>query len=505
MVLKKLISLITVAMMLLTPLSCLAQQQSATFTMAGFDGDDSSHDWSTNKFFTLMEQKTGVSFTFNEKTNYSQWRQEKDRMFSTDDLPDVFFKAELSSEELIRYTDSGQLIDLKPLLEQNAPNLWKLLTKNPDWLAAITLPSGKIGALPKINPTKTQNAMWINKEWLDTLGLDMPTDAQSLYTVLKAFKTGDPNKNGKQDEIPLTFLGAWDLKFLGHAFGLIANDYNVFVDEQGKVQYMPLQEQFLPFVQYLCKLYSEGLLLKNGFYTADTLRVITDKDAAVTYGVMLAPTPMTYMYYGNIGQYAMLTPLEYGGKRVYRDLVGNLTRGTFAITKNCADPARMLRWVDLLYTEEGGRLALAGEENVDYAINEDGTWKYLGEENMLAYTIDDVILYNTGNMPWLFPTEFEGQYAMQDVKTFSDQARLLSQYVIEPFPTSYTLTARQRETILPIQQTLGNKVDLWISRCVMGELEPTMEAYEVFKQELNADQLAAFLDFWQNVYDFLSK
>ena len=41
----------------------------------------------------------------------------------------------------------------------------------------------------------------IRQDWLDKLGLSMPTTVDEWYNVLKAFRA-DPNGNGKADEIP---------------------------------------------------------------------------------------------------------------------------------------------------------------------------------------------------------------------------------------------------------------------------------------------------------------
>ena len=94
------------------------------FTMAGYDGENSTHDWNTNGFFLRMQERTGLTFTFDQYTSLEKWQAAKDAMFAPGgNLPDVLFKAALTSEEMIRYSDSGQLIDLAPLLEENAPNL----------------------------------------------------------------------------------------------------------------------------------------------------------------------------------------------------------------------------------------------------------------------------------------------------------------------------------------------------------------------------------------------
>ena len=85
----------------------------SSFSMAGFDGEKSEHDWSNNGFFTRMEARTGITFTYAQYTSYTEWQAAKEAMFAEGGrLPDVLFKAALTTQELIRYTDSGQLIDL---------------------------------------------------------------------------------------------------------------------------------------------------------------------------------------------------------------------------------------------------------------------------------------------------------------------------------------------------------------------------------------------------------
>ena len=107
--------------------------------MAGYDGENSTHDWNTNGFFLRMQERTGLTFTFDQYTSLEKWQAAKDAMFAPGgNLPDVLFKAALTSEEMICYSDSGQLIDLGPLLEENAPNLWALLEANPDWREAAS-------------------------------------------------------------------------------------------------------------------------------------------------------------------------------------------------------------------------------------------------------------------------------------------------------------------------------------------------------------------------------
>ena len=331
--------------MLLYTLPAMAQE---SFTMAGYDDSSVGHVWEENLFFQRMEEKTGVHFTFDQSTEYGEWQEKKTAMFASGDLPDVLFKAELSAEEIQRYYEAGQLIDLQPYLESCMPNLFALLAEHPDWAEAITLPNGSIPALPTLNPLQNNNAMWINQTWLDSLGLEMPTDADSLTEVLRAFKTQDPNRNGKQDEIPVSFMGMWDLRFLGHAFGIVSNDYGVYLDAQGQVQTSLNTDANRAFLTWLHSLWEEELIDHSGFSTIDSLRQITDSDAEMTYGLFFSPTPLNLVPASALDQYALLLPLTYEGKQVYRDLLGDVVPGAFAVTSACQDPETVLRWVDYL-------------------------------------------------------------------------------------------------------------------------------------------------------------
>lgn len=500
--LHRIICLLCCAMLAFVPLGAVAEE--AVFTMAGYDGEESAHVWEDNLFFERMQARTGLSFSFQQYTKRSEWQKAKEAMFASGDLPDVLFKAALTTEELIRCTDSGQLIDLLPLLPEHAPNLWKLLSENPDWLKAVTLPNGKVGALPAIQSMGVQNAMWINQQWLKKLGLEKPTDISSLQEVLVAFRDRDPNGNGKKDEIPFAFLGPWELKFLSHAWGVAANDYNIYLDEAGQVHYWPMEDSFIELARTLREWFAEGLLDPDGFRTADVLRRITDEDAAVPYGVMFAPTPVNLVPYSAAGEYVLLDPLVYEGRQIYRDLSGCITRGAFAITSACEDPAALLGWVDILYTEEGAIEAMVGLQGENYEVDEEGQWDWAGGAGSLTLDmLNELTLYDTGDMPWLFPDGFYNRYKDEAVRSVNMEMMRLMDSAVQPFPLSCTLTEEQTRQVSEIQQELGAYVDISLARFVLGEADITEETIAAFRdglQEQSAQQMTAF---WQEIADGL--
>jgi len=487
--------LLTAVMLLTLAVGAYAQEP---LMLAGYDDESAGHDWESNGFFLKRQEMTGVSFIFSQYGNYEEWTAAKAAMLAGEaPLPDVLFKAHLTTREAMDWYEQGKLIDLRPLLEENAPNLWTLLQAHPEWEKAITLPGGAIVALPSINELQNNNAMWINKAWLDKLNLAVPTTAEELTEVLRAFHDSDPNYNGKQDEVPLTFIGMWDLKFLGHAFGIVTNDYGVRMNADGTVEEMLTSDNNRAFITWLRQLWAEGLLDENGFMSTDSLRQITDEDATIPYGMMFAATPLSVVPSASLKDFTTLMPLIYEGKQEYRDLTGDIVRGTFAITSACKDPAQMLQWVDFLYTEEGYRLAQAGTEGEHYIWNEDGTWTWLGDNQSVAMTIlQEVTILEGGTMPGLCSIPFQMQYEEPMTSAAIDAMIAFKQYAVQPYPLVY-LTQEQENRIAEIWAEIGYEAEYMMANFVTGDIELNDNTWNAFCQTLNEKGLPEMVAIWQ--------
>ena len=485
---------------LLTALPVAAESAPVSFVMAGYDGRDTQRDWANNAFFTEMTNRTGVSFTFQQAPTAEAWRQAKADMAKPNaQLPDVLFKAALSRGEEQALYDAGALLDLRPLLEENAPHLWQILAGRPDILEQISLPGGQIVSLPYLTSAGTQNCMWINQKWLTQLKLDMPTDLASLENVMRAFKTRDPNMNGGNDEIPLSFLGIYDLNFLSHAFGFIMNDYHIYA-EDGAARFAPLTDEYLSMIRWLRDMYREGLLDRNGFYTSDQFRAITSSDSAQTYGIFLNAALTNLVPADWLKDYQLLMPLTCDGKQRYRSLFGGVTTGTFAITSACGQPERLLGWVDTLYTLDGAVLASLGRENVDYVVDGDGTWR-LTESFSAGNVYAANALINSGTaVPGISSDEFQLKYSDSNIVRVVQDTLRMNTYCELPFPVT-SLTEEQAAYIGPLQNKIGLETDLQASRWILGEDELTDESVDSFRDRLTQLGVEDFMAFWQERLD----
>ena len=494
---KGIMGLLLAAIMLL----CAVASAEEPFTLSGYD-DASGHDWTTSRFFQRMEERTGLSFSMMQYSNSDRWTSAKASMLKGDEaMPDVLFKAELSVRETVNFYEAGKLIDLRPYLEEHAPNLWALLQEHPEWMSAISLPDGAIVALPAINQLQNNNAMWINQTWLDNLHLEMPTTAEELKQVLIAFRDGDPNQNGRNDEVPLSFIGMWDLRFLAHAFGIVSNDYYVYVDENGTVREVLTLEQQRAFLEWLHELWEENLIDHNGFLMGSATRQITDSNATMTYGVMLAPTPLAVVPSSALDQYKLLMPLTYEGKQVYRDLCGDLVRGAFAVSSGCKNPAAVIEWVDFLYSEEGYRLAQAGAEIDDYSWNDDGTWNWLLDDQTVALTVlPQVNMTEGGYMPGWSSDAFQLAYGDRQTNEAVKATQALKRVSVEPYPL-VCLTEEQETRVAEIQLPLGRYVERTMAWFVTGDMELNDQTWETFCRTGGELGLSEMVTIWQMALD----
>ena len=494
---RKVMTWLLLMAMLLLPCAAMAQDLTV-YSMAGFDDEAANHDWNTNYFFQRMEKQKGFAFMFSQYTDENAWAQAKQGMIDgVMELPEVLFKACLSNTEQLQMYEKGVLIDLKPYLEEYAPNLWAMLQEHPDWLKAITLPDGAIVALPGINQLQNNNAMWINTTWLETLGLSEPATAQELTEVLRAFKTQDPNRNGKKDEIPLSFCSLWDLRFLGHAFGLVANDYYVTMDEDGQAASILTTDENRAFLTWLNELWTEGLISQDGFTTIDSTRRITDSNATMTYGMFLSPTPLNLVPSSALDQYSMLQPLFYEGKQTYRDLTGDVITGTFAITSACPAPEVIVDWVDYLYTEEGSRLAQGGAEDEEYAWNSDGTWSWIYDtETMAGGLLAEATIADGASMPGLASVEFQLAYDDTATHTVIEELLSLKSVARLPYPQVF-LSEEKQARVDAIQADLGYYAEQQMVWFVTGDVALNDDTWNDFCRTLKEKGMDEMLAIWQ--------
>ncbi|WP_274649612.1 extracellular solute-binding protein [Paenibacillus humicola] len=321
-------------------------------------------DINTNAVTQYVEKKLNIKFKFDAAPSANA-DDKKKLMMASGDYPAVFLSGNFTQAEQIDYGRQGILIPLNDLIDKYGTEIKKAFAEDADLKAAITAPDGNIYALPHINDCFHcwySQKLWIDKEWLKKLNLEVPTTTEEYYNVLKAFKTQDPNGNGNPDEIPLNgaFNGWHSLpsNFLMNSF-IYDNDEDFFFMKDGKVQLAANQPEWRQGLEYINKLYSEGLIDKEAFtQTPDQMAQLGNKSGDNVSGSVSA---------GHIGMYFSLAdgqnrhkeyitvpPLKGPEGVAYAGYYKAYGNGQFAISNKATEEEQIaaIKMADYMYSEE---------------------------------------------------------------------------------------------------------------------------------------------------------
>ncbi len=151
-------------------------------------------------------------------------------------------------------------------------------TRYPSVRKIVESENGAIYVLPTYKGDSYQSTgqhVFINKVWLDKLGLKMPKTWDELETVLKAFVSKDPNGDGKADEIGMDFPKLDTSSFTWYTPYVLLNStgitttFNVspamqgIYAKSGKVSSFLIRPEYKRVTQYLARLMKEGLMPRD--------------------------------------------------------------------------------------------------------------------------------------------------------------------------------------------------------------------------------------------------
>lgn len=237
-----------------------------------FVSHSATKDVEEMKWLQEIEEECNVEVEWEQVR--ADWETVKSTRFASGDIPDLLFNATTNSD-YTKYT--GLFQDLTDLIEENAPNIQEMFTNVPDTKTLATSGDGKIYSIPKMQTVwpKTNTVLFINKTWLDNLGLEMPTTFSEFEEVMKAFKEKDPNGNGQADEIPLDynayggnnawFNSAYSLLKLFPSMGIQLTDTitDGYFLEDKTVKCFAIDDRYKQFIKTMNRWYEEGLINPN--------------------------------------------------------------------------------------------------------------------------------------------------------------------------------------------------------------------------------------------------
>jgi putative aldouronate transport system substrate-binding protein len=343
--------------------------------MTVFAPQGPDYDLATNAYAKLLSQKFNIQFTWQTTTFDGAPAKEKRQIsLASGDYPDLYLLIpwvdQFTQADLLKYSKQGVIIPLNDLIKQYGPNIQKALDSNPDYKAMATAPDGKIYGMPQwvdCFHCSYQDKLWMNSDWLKKLGLKQPTTTAEMKDVLTAFKTKDPNGNGKADEVPLSadvrdvlipyFMNA----FIYDPQGTSGNNDSTLVLNNGKVDIQANKDGWKQGLAYIKSLYDAGLIDQGAFsQNPDALKKLGDNPGTVILGAATVLHPGIFFTLGapdgHDKNYDAVPPIKGPSGAQYTGYNFPSAPGaTFVLTNKASKDAQIaaIKMLDYMFTTEG--------------------------------------------------------------------------------------------------------------------------------------------------------
>ena len=325
--------------------------------------------------FKRLEEATNVHVEW-RTIQSDQWGEKIAlEMANARTLPEVVFTAGFGDTDLQKYAKQGAIIALEKYIDTCMPNLQKVFEQAPEYRIMCTDENGHIWAFPWIEQlgyekTAIQavgNMPFINKGWLDFLGLEVPTTVDAFEAALIAFRdNADALKaefNIEGSIIPMSFIMNDQDPYIlingfGEGYGDVDGGRHIAVTNDKKVICTATQEGFKKGTAWMHKLYEENLIDPEAFTQEWSTYVAKGKSGR--YGVCFT------WDVANIAQVSMddliagkgwvPLPALTADVRNITPQNGSFTsgfdRGRCVVTATCKNPELVCAWLDLMYAPQ---------------------------------------------------------------------------------------------------------------------------------------------------------
>ncbi len=374
---KRYVAIVLILLAFVIQTGCMDRSQPSALRVA-LPYSDHVLDTKTNYYIEYLENKIGLEIE-TVIVRQDDGKEYLDALSASDSDIDIVFFGEdfvIDEETAKNYADKGYIHTAED------GTFWY-----PNYGSRTTGDCGQI--------------LWINYEWLERLGLSIPTTTSELREVLFAFKNNDPNGNGLNDEIAL--IGSTE-DYCYDPAELLLNSYvyndpynnRLFYGGSGALRLSTEAAAFREGMVFLRGLYKDGLLDTRTFsYSLNEMNEVINANIDIV-GAFTTDFISNVIYQANpevLARYIHVAPLagpEGVRNSMYREgkpMVGAVINARSA---HISDAERLIA---AMLSEEASLIARYGEPGVDWERSD-------GSDVSIYGTISTIV---TKNYIWNTP------------------------------------------------------------------------------------------------------
>ena len=335
----------------------------------------SKFDASENLFTKWFEDQTNVHFDF-EVFPAEQQAAAVNTYLAAGRYADIMMfqsVGEFPTATMYSYAKNGSFIPLTEMIDTYGVWTQNLFERKPLMRDALTQVDGEIYTLPCLNDVQHQwsiDKAFVYTPFLEAVGItELPDTLDEFKEMLIAFRDGDPNKNGINDEIPAATYYTNDYVSFGAGVEAYLMDAFIVTSKMPELKYTTVRnneiiagfmtDEWRDGLRWIKTLYDEKLIAPESF-TQDATQFLAmgeNPDAPILSVALCGQPPRFITCYGESGRWldyeclpALIGP---SGKQetLYNPYFGfRLNAGV--ISSTCKDPVLAFKALDYMLNEE---------------------------------------------------------------------------------------------------------------------------------------------------------
>ncbi len=464
-------------------------------------------DLSEHPVFQKISEFTGIQFNFITPT-VGEEKTEFNLMISGGELPDLIYNVgSYYAGGLTAAMEDGLIIDLAPY-EDKLPNYLGYINTHDqrDALHKDTVDDqGRRRAVYELYPKLDgvpYGPSFYKKAMEDTGWTEVPETIDEYHSYLTDCK------NAGYD-VPLisgTNTGFFNYDFIASAYGVYEG---LFVNEEGKIAYGPIQDGLEDYLSTMNQWYQEGLIDKD-FATMDSAyknSIHSQGEFGLTMSAAADIAKLLGMDVNDClvgGYYPVLNkgdqPALYYRPSFYE------TGSSFSVTTQCDDIDAALAFLDFCFTKKGTELISFGSYGDIHLVDENGMPYY--PEDSLVYTDEEVVQGGTNYVISKYRlhnftcVNYEGACHPR-ANTSSTSFKRGWTYDCNPFyakvPNATILTSEESASVTDIISNLTTLRNEYYTKIIIGALP--LSAAEEYRQKVKEAGVDDYIAVYQAAYE----
>lgn len=251
---KKLVTLLLMVVMAasILPMGALAEEAPTRIVWFWREGGDIQLPDDSYMSQKILED---LNIEYIHVTSVGMTPEEKLTMLlAAGDVPDIIDSYNEKTTELRK---NGVIIPLDEYLTED--RLGNMMNNTYAWDTAIELmrrDDGQVWAIPATFAAVSGPTPYIRYDWLETLGLEVPTTFDELKEVMIAFTKNDPDGNGKDDTWGTSYGGIYS----GFSLNYAAEWNGWYINEDGMADMGFMTDRMVPYLEYINSLITDGAM-----------------------------------------------------------------------------------------------------------------------------------------------------------------------------------------------------------------------------------------------------